>query len=132
MNSMKNTFDRVTRHGGFLLLVALAASLAFAAESTPTISKAEAKQLIATANSPEDYQKLAGYFTQKAEMMDAEAAEHEELAKEYAKNPHSMKGPMGFKTSEHCKYFEQAARKAAAEDRALATSYESKAKTVQK
>lgn len=58
-------------------------------------------------------------------MMDAEAAEHEELAKQYTNSPgvHEQKHPMSGKTAAHCKYFAQAARKAAAEDRALAVSH---------
>lgn len=73
-------------------------------------------------------------FTQKAEMMEAEALEHEELAKEYANNPgiHVMKHPMSGRTAAHCKYFAQAARKAATEDRALATAHEAMASNVKK
>lgn len=69
---MKNTFQRITRYCGLLLLIALASGLAFAAESTPTMCKDEAKQLIAKASTPEDHHRLAAYFTQKAETMDAE------------------------------------------------------------
>jgi hypothetical protein len=132
---MKSRFQRITGHGGSLLLIALAVGFAFAAESTPTMNKAEAKELIAKATTPEDHRRLAAYFTQKAENMEAEATEHEELAKEYAKNPqmiHEMKHPMSGNTAGHCRYFAQAARKAAAEDRALATAHENMAKMAQK
>ena len=131
---MKNTFQRITRHCDLLLMIALAAGLAFAAESTPTMSKAEAKELIAKASTSEEHHRLAAYFTQKAEKMDAEAAEHEELAKEYFNNPgiHAMKHPMSGQTAGHCKYFAQAARKAGAEDRALAAAHEEMAKKAQK
>lgn len=129
---MKNTLQRVARHGGFLLLIALVAGLAFAAE--PTMSKAEVRELITKASTPEDHHRLAAYFTQKAENMEAEAVEHDELAKQYAKNPgiHEMKHPMSGNTAAHCRYFAQAARKAAAEDRALAAAHESMAKNAQK
>ncbi len=131
---MKNTFQRIKHHGGSLLLIALAAGLAFAAESTPTMSKAEVKKLIAKASTPEDHHWLAAYFRQKAEKMEAEAVEHDELAKQYANNPgiHEMKHPMSGNTAAHCRYFSQAARKAAAEDRALAAAHESTAKNAQK
>ena len=131
---MTNTLQRITHHCGLLLLIALASGLAFAAESTPTMSKDEAKQLIAKASTSKDHHRLAAYFTQKAEMMDSEAAEHEELAKQYANNPgiHEMKHPMSGKTAGHCKYFAQAARKAAAQDRALAAAHEDMAKKAQK
>lgn len=131
---MKNTFQRITRHCGSLLLIALAAGLAFAATSMPTMSKDEMKQLIAKASTSEDHHRLAAYFTQKAKMMDAEAAEHEDLAKEYANNPGiwAMKMPMSGQTAAHCKYFAQAARKAATEDRALATAHEDMASKARK
>ncbi len=127
---MKNSLKTITHYGGSVLLIALATGLAVAADP-PTISKAEVKELIAKANTPEDHHRLAAYFTQKAENMDAEAVEHEELAKEYANKPgmHDMKHPMSGKTAAHCKYFAQAARKAAAEDRALAAAHETMAKT---
>lgn len=129
---MKNTFHRMTRYGGSLLLIALVAGLSFAAE--PTMSKAEVKELIGKASTPEDHHRLASYFTQKADNMEAEAVEHDELAKQYANNPgiHEMKHPMSGNTAAHCRYFSQAARKAAAEDRALAAAHESMAKNAQK
>ncbi len=131
---MKKIYQRITRHCDLMLLIALAAGLAFAAESTPTMSKSEVKELIGKASTPEDHHRLAAYFTQKAEKMDAEAAEHEELAKEYFNNPgiHAMKHPLSGQTAGHCKYFAQAARKAAAEDRALAAAHEEMAKKAQK
>lgn len=127
---MKNTFQRIARRGGLLLLLTAAAGFAFAAETTPAISKSDIKQLIAKATTPANHHELALYFTQKAEMMDAEAVEHEALAKEYANNPGiwAMKQPMSGKTAAHCKYFAQAARKAATEDRALAAAHEDMAK----
>ncbi len=131
---MNDTLRRMIRYGNSLLFVALAVGLAVAAESTPTMSKHDAKELIGKASTPEEHHRLAAYFTQKAESMEAEAVEHEELAKEYANNPgiHAMKHPMSGNTAAHCKYFAQAARKAAAEDRALAAGHESMAKAAQK
>ena len=131
---MKNTFHRLTHYGGSLLLIVAVVGLGFAAEATPTMSKAEVKELIGKASTPEDHQRLAAYFTQKAEKMEAEAVEHDELAKEYLNNPgiHAMKHPMSGNTAAHCRYFAQAARKAAAEDRALAAAHESMAQKAQK
>lgn len=124
---MKNTFQKIARLASSLLLVA---GIAFAAESTPTMTKAEAKELIGKATTQDDHHRLAAYFTQKAEMMEAEAVEHEELAKEYSKNPgiHAMKHPMSGNTAGHCTYFAQDARKAAVQDRALAAAHEAMAK----
>ena len=130
---MNYTFQRSINRGGCLLLTALIAGLAFGAEST-SLTKAEVKALIANASTPAQHHQLAAYFTQKAEMMEAEAVEHEDLAKEYAKNSgvDAMKHPMSGKTAGHCKYFAQVARKAAAEDRALAAAHEGMANQTEK
>lgn len=128
-DKMKQTFQKMMRLGTPLLLVTIAAGLAFAAE--PSMSKAEVKELIGKASTPEDHHRLAQYFTQKADNMEAEAVEHAELAQEYTKHAnglHEMKHPMSGGTAAHCKYFVTAARKAAAEDRALATAHENMAK----
>ena len=120
---MENVFMNISR---YMLFGALAAGLSFAAASTPLMTKSEAKELIAKATTPEDHHRLAEYFNQKAATMEAEAVEHDELGAEYAKNPgiHAMKHPMSGTTAAHCKYFAQVARKAAAEDRALAAAHE--------
>ena len=126
---MKNTGRMIIRNGLSVLLVVLGTGLAGAAEPTPGLSKSEVKELIGKASTPEDHSRLAAYFTQKADSLDAEAVEHEELGKEYARNPgiHAMKHPLSGTTEAHCRYFAQAARKAAAEDRALASAHESMA-----
>jgi hypothetical protein len=92
------------------------------------------RELVGKATTPEEHHRLAAYFTQKADNMDAEAAEHEELAKEYGSHPAvgAIKHPMSGNTAKHCTYFSQAARKAAAEDRALAAAHESMAKNAPK
>ncbi len=129
--NIQSTFQTIARHCGVLLLISVAAGLAVAAEPMSMMSKAEVKELIGKASTPQDHQRLAEYFNHKAGMMEAEAVEHDELAKEYLNNPgiHAMKHPMSGTTSSHCKYFAQAARKAAAADRALAASHEQMAKT---
>ncbi len=129
-----STFRIITRRCGVLVLISVAAVLAFAAEPMSMMSKAEAKELIGKASTPQDHQRLADYFNHKAEMMETEAVEHDELAKEYTNNPgvHAMKHPMSGTTAAHCRYFAQAARKAAVEDRALATFHEQMAKRAQK
>ncbi len=130
---MRNALQKMIHSAWLLFLIAVFAGLAPAADSK-SLTKAEAKQLIAKASTAEDHHKLAAYFTEKAERLEAEASEHEELAKEYARNPgiHEMKHPMSPNTAAHCKYFAEAARKAAKEDRALAAAHEAMAKTAQK
>ena len=131
---MKSLFAQMTRYSGVLLVISVAAGVAIAAESMPMMSKGEVKELVTKASTPQEHRRLAEYFTHKAEMMDSEAVEHDDLAKEYAKNPGvaAMKMPGSGRTASHCKYFAQAARKAAAEDRAIAAAHEQMAKNAEK
>jgi len=126
-----NTSSIIGHRCSVLLLISVAAGLAFAAEPMSMMSKAEAKELIGKASTPQDHHRLAEYFNHKADMMETEAVEHDELAKEYTNNPgiHAMKHPLSGTTAGHCRYFAQAARKAASEDRALAKSHEQMAKS---
>jgi len=131
---MKSTLAKTRHLCGALLLISVAAAITMAAESMPMMSKAEVKALIGKASTSQDHHRLAEYFTHKTEMMDSEAAEHADLAKEFAKNPGvaAMKMRMSGKTAGHCNYFAQDARKAAAEDRAIAAAHEQMAKKRQK
>lgn len=54
---------------------------------------------IATATTPGDHQKIADYFTQKAVEYDAEAAQHDRMARSYTNRP---KGEFGSMIS-HCR-----------------------------
>ena len=119
---------------GFAICVLLSTlNMPFRAYSQSTLSKDEVKQLITNAKTAEDHHQLAAYFNRDADKLEAEAVDHEELAKAYAKNPngHESKHPMSASTAAHCRYFAQAARKAAAEDRAIAASHEQMAKAAQ-
>ena len=125
---MKKSLQRITLDAGLLVLIAFAAAFGLAAEST-TMTRAEAKLLVTSASTPEDHHRLAAYFTQKAENMDAEVAEHEELVREYNPVLHSTKHPLSGRSAGHCRDAAQAARKVASADRALAAAHEGMAKT---
>jgi hypothetical protein len=131
---MKSTLLKTRHLCGAFLLISMAAAITMAAESMPMMTKAEVKELVAKASTPQDHHRLAEYFTHKAEMMESEAAEHEDLAKEYANNSGgaTVKTPMSGKTASHCTYFANDARKAAAEDREIAAAHEQMAKNVDK
>ena len=127
---MKHVPQSTTHHWRSLLLIAFAAGIAFAAEPAPKISKGELKELIASARTTEDHHRLAIYFKEKADMMEKEAVEHEELAQVYFDNPGNdeMKRSWSVTTAGHCRTYAKEARKAEAEDRALATAHETMAK----
>ena len=100
------------------------------AADKPSLSKKEAKALVATAKTPGDHMKLARYFNEEADRLEAEAKDHEELAQEYRNHPSAMamKTPMSPNSAEHCVYFAKAARDAAKAARELANSHEQMAK----
>jgi len=49
--------------------------------------KPDLHQLIATANTAADHQKLVDYYKDQAQQAEADATEHEEMLKAYAENP---------------------------------------------
>lgn len=125
----------MTRH--YLLSTALTImlgvgglSLAGAAESTqPALTKKTVVAAIGSAETPQDHQRIANYYKSEAGRMLAEAKEHDELAVAYAKSPNAgAKHPMSGQTAEHCKFFAEAARKAAQESTELAKLHEQMAK----
>ena len=98
-----------------LMLVASAAM--YAVEPAPPLTKPEVKQLIQTANTPEDHRKLAAYYHWEAQRLQEEASDHTEMGAEYAKNPSSHPVPKYPTMGQHCRdlagYFRQASKKAA-------------------
>src|SRR4051794_33134713 len=93
----------------FLLAFAYT-GLAFAADANAPLTKQEVKTLISKAHTAEEHNRIAAYFKANAQKLDAQAAEHEELAAEYAKQPtiHEAKHPMSGETASHCKFFAEA------------------------
>jgi ATP-dependent helicase YprA (DUF1998 family) len=114
----------------FVLMSALFTTVGLPAESARTLSKKEVKELIAKAATPAEHNKLAQYYRQKAENLEAEADEHADLAKAYHAQPNvsEVKRPMSPDTAEHCEYLAESLRKAAAEARALAAAHAQMAK----
>lgn len=96
----------------------------------PVLTKKELKAAIASAKTVQDHRRIATYYKAEANRMSAEAKEHDELAAAYAKtgNAHAIKHPMSGQTAEHCKYFSDAARKAAQASQELAKLHEEMAR----
>jgi hypothetical protein len=99
----------------------------------PALTKKELKAAITSAKTPQDHQRIAVYYRKEADHMLAEAKDHDDLAAVYAKspNPHETKHPMSGQTAQHCKYFADAARKAAQESQELAKMHDEMAKPAQ-
>ena len=98
------------------------------------LSKDQVKELIGSAKTPEDHQKLAAYYRGEADKLEAEAKDHEELANAYRSRTDAVaqKHTMSGKTAGHCDYFAKSVREAAKADRELAAEHESMAKGVGK
>ena len=98
------------------------------------LPKAEVKALIVNARMKADHMKLARHFQAKAQQMEAEAKEHEELAKEYRRSPtgDEQKHPGSGRTASHCEYFAEQLAKAAREARLLAADHEQMAEAAEK
>ena len=131
---MKNPIVRIVLLTIPLLAILTFAGWAMADEAGASMSKAEAKELIAKATSAQDHHRLAVYFTAKAANMEAEAVEHDELAVEYEKHPGvgARRDPMSAKSAGHCHYFAKVARQAAEQDRAMAAAHEGMARAAGK
>lgn len=137
-----------------LLAFVLATSSRFAvaqdqASSVDTLTQREAKAriqgvttnkqvkvLIASAKTPQDHLKLAAYFNQEADRLEANAKGHTELADVYRQNPRTTDGGKQsgtgsiFRTAEHCDSAAKALREAAKDLRDLAAEHEQMAKDV--
>ena len=96
----------------------------------------QVKALIASAKTPDDHRKLAAYFNQEADRLEADAKGHAELADAYRQHPHSTGGGKQsgagsiFQTAEHCDSAAKSLREAAKDLRELAAEHEQMAKDV--
>ena len=108
-------------------ILALAASASLASgQTTDLLTSRQARDLVATARTPDDHTKLSRHFAALAAKYDAAAAEHQELAAAYRKAPTASetKRPGTPDTAAHCERFAKATADAAREARALATAHE--------
>jgi hypothetical protein len=100
------------------------------------VTSKRVKTLVASAKTPEDHMRLAAYFNQEADRMEADAKGHEELAGVYRQNPSTFVskggGPGIFRTAEHCDSAAKSLREAAKSLRDLAAEHEQMAKDVGK
>jgi hypothetical protein len=100
------------------------------------ITNKQVKALIVSAKTPEDHMRLAAYFDQEADRMEADANCHEELAGVYRQSPNMFVpkggGPGIFRTAEHCDSAAKSLREAAKSLRELAAEHEQMAKDLSK
>ena len=120
---MKNVFAA-------LITGTVLASSALAAPPVTALTDKEAKQLTATAKTPEDHLRLAKHFQIKAAKLEAKAKEHAEMARKYRANPSAseIKRPSASDTVAHCERLSHDLAQAAEDAKALAADHEAMAK----
>jgi hypothetical protein len=87
-------------------------------QTAPKLTSKQVNALIENAKTPEDYEKLAAYFNQKAASLEAEAKEHKNMANVY----HKGKSPV-MQNAELCDKAAADEIEAAQQNRAIAESY---------
>ena len=92
------------------------------------LSKQQLLSLIATAKTPAEHRRVAGYYHAKVQDYLAQAKEHEESAEAYKKNPMTSSSKFATGTVNHCEYFDRSFRDMAAKMQELADMHEQMAK----
>jgi tryptophanyl-tRNA synthetase len=111
-------------------LIAIALGLTLNAAGAPlTLTEKEAKALAATASTPEEHLKLAGYYRQMAEKFRAESKKHEEMKASYESNRANTSSKFKASTIDHCQYFIKSFRENAQKAVELASAHEEMAKS---
>ena len=108
-----------------LLFLPLAATQQAAAQSTNQLTHKELRELMMTAKTKADHQKIANHYKAEADHLLAEAKEHEEMADLYQKNPPllSAKNPLAI-GEKHCRGIAERLRQAAVQTRALSVMHD--------
>jgi uncharacterized membrane-anchored protein YhcB (DUF1043 family) len=112
------------------VMTVVAGSVLLRADDSKLLKKDELRHLITTGETAQDHQRLAAHFTAKADQLDAEAKEHEELAQFYRKNTpaNPTKYPGTMQTFNHCDSLSQSLKQAAESARQLAADHREMAK----
>jgi hypothetical protein len=113
-----------------VMMSIMLAAIGSAAPKQKTMSKKEVMALVEKANTPADHMKLSEYYRIRAEQLEAEAAEHAEMAKTYRALPTASetKRPGATDTASHCQTLSENLAKAAKEARTLSEAHADMAK----
>jgi hypothetical protein len=95
----------------------------------PKLTSKQLHALIANAKTPEDHQKLATYYRDKAEQAKAEAAEHDKMLAAYNRNPLTHpSAKAGLAPADHCRTLIRLFNEEQKENLALADQHDQMAK----
>ena len=111
---------------GISVMASAALSATQGTKASDLLTAKQVNALVATAKTPADHMKLSKHYAALAARYDAEANDHEVLAKVYKSGPNAAesKRPGAPDTAVHCDRLGQLARDAAKEARALAAAHE--------
>ncbi len=98
------------------------------AQSSARLTKKELRELMMTAKTKADHQRIADHYKAEADRLIEEAKEHEEMAEVYRKNPPYLAAKHPWAIGEkHCRGIAERLRQAAEKARSLATMHEAAA-----
>ena len=124
---MKRLLALVAVAVALLVAGAVSAQTRVDTSSDQVLSKKELQRLAAEATTPEEHTKLSEYYLKSAESREQEAADYDAMATSYAAHSSGSSktarraGAAAVQGAQHCRNLAALARKAAAEDRALAS-----------
>ena len=121
--TMWRNFSRFTLS---LALVGSLCGLVAAAATQPKLSNQELKTLLATAKTPSDHQKIAAYYHDRAQLLNAKAQEFSAQAALYANQPATIQSKQGTSCicPEHFRHFAKLYAEEAQESEMLAAKHE--------
>jgi hypothetical protein len=98
------------------------------------LNKAELKTLVTNAQTKADHERIAQHFDAEAARYEAEAKDHEQLARFYQKSPDPAlaKHPGSARAFEHCDSLSKNLRSSAEDARQMANEHRSMAKEAKK
>ena len=112
---------------GLTLAMSLTALAQNPSAAPEKLSKTEIRSLVATAATPTEHMRLAGYFSAESRRYAAEAQEHMELEAQYKKNPMMNNTKRSQGTVDHCDYIAKSLKEASAKSAELAKMHEAMA-----
>lgn len=120
--------NRRSTLSALLLIPAVATMQRATAQSSGRLTKKELRELMMTARTKADHQKIAGHYKAEADRLIEEAKDHEEMAEMYRKHPVIPVGKLQFPAGEkHCRDIAKGLRQAAEKTRALGAMHEAAA-----
>jgi len=116
----------ISRYAVPAMLVVVLSGFTPAAETRSKLSNRELKTLLATAKTPADHQKLAAYYRDKAQRLNAKAQEFSAQAELYANQPATVESKQGTSClcPKHFEYFAKLYAQEAHESEVLAAKHE--------